>query len=167
MKREDQLFFLGLVSLVLSLFLFPFGAYLFPAVWLGWEYHIPSFVLHASAWIQATFNMPYLDAFRWFFRLTFVFGILFAVIAYFISHHITKLKTEAEAEAERLEHAEYEEHAAPDDLNIEITRDISGKPQESTKDTVLFFIKMVVILTLVFIVSDMIEWAISFTPQQQ
>jgi hypothetical protein len=99
--------------------------------------------------------------------LTFVFGIMFAVIAYLISHHITKLKTEAEAEAERLEHVAYEEHAEPDDLTVEITRDISSKPKESTQETVLFFIKMVVILTLVFIVSDMIEWAISLAPQQQ
>ena len=34
MKREDVLFLLGLFSLVMSLFLVPFLAYLFPSIWL-------------------------------------------------------------------------------------------------------------------------------------
>ncbi len=145
MKREDQLFLLGLVSLLLSLFLFPFVVYLFPAVWLGWEYRIPDFVVNISLWIQLVFHTTYDKAFLWFFRLSFFSAIGFGVIAYKISHRISQLQAEINKEED------------------EKALTFSMKVKESGSDSVIFFLKMVVIIGLVFVVSDMIQWAISFS----
>ena len=149
MKREDRLFLLGLLSLIVSLFLFPFVVYLFPAVWLGWEYRVPEFVLNTSLWLQLTFHTTYDLAFLWFFRITFFAAIGFGVIAYLISRRITKLQTEINKEEDK----------------EAVT--FSMKAKEGSRDSVLFFLKMVVIIGLVFIVSDMIQWAISFSPKAQ
>ena len=145
MKRDEQLFFIGLVALVLSLFLFPFVAYLFPAVWLGWEYKLPDFVLNSALWIESTFHTTYAMGLEWFFRLTFLAAVFFGVIAYFMAHHISQKK--------------------PDDVEEAESRTvikISQKTKSNSKETVLLFLKMAVILMLVFIVSDVIQWAISF-----
>ncbi len=147
MKHEDRLFLLGLVSLICSLFLFPFVAYLFPAVWLGWEYRMPDFVLNASLWIESTFHITYALAFLWFFRFVFLGAVIFGVIAYMISHHISQLEFENDSTEE----------------DIQLTSKISVKAKQSSKEGVLFFLKMVVIITLVFIVSDVIQWAISLS----
>ncbi|MDX2346110.1 MAG: hypothetical protein QNK11_04485 [Legionella sp.] len=149
MKREDQLFLVGLVSLIFSLFLFPFVAYLFPAVWLGWEYRIPGFVLDAALWLEVTFHTTYVLAFKWFFRLTFLAAVFFGGIAYLISRHISKLQTEGHLTAQ-------------EEKNVS---KLSTKAKQNSKEAVLFFLKMVVILALVFIVADVIQWAISFSPE--
>ncbi len=146
MKEEDKLFWVGLVSLVFSLFLFPFVVYLFPAVWLGWEYRIPGFVVDMTLWMQGFFHTSYAHAFLWFFRLTFFLAILFGVLAYWAAHTLTKLQAMINKE---------EDHES-------LT--LSMKAKESSRESVLFFLKMVVIIGLVFVVSDMIQWAISFSP---
>lgn len=187
MKQEDRLFLLGLMSLICSLFLFPFVAYLFPVVWLGWEYRIPHFVLDASLWIQTTFHTTYAVAFRWFFRLSFFAAIIFGVVAYLISHHISKLQEINELLQENGEHEkETKETKTEEVLAAEVPAEevpaekafaeeaqaqkktsvkISTRAKQNSKESVLFFLKMVVIITLVFIVSDMIQWAISFSPE--
>jgi hypothetical protein len=149
MKREDRLFLLGLVSLILSLFLFPFVVYLFPAIWLGWEYSIPEFFQEALLWFEVTFHTTYDLAFLWLFRLTFFAAVVFGVIAYLISHHITKLQAEINKEED------------------EEALTFAMKAKEGSRESVLFFLKMVVIIGLVFVVSDMIQWAISFSPKAQ
>jgi hypothetical protein len=122
-------------------------AYLFPAVWLGWEYRMPDFVLNASLWIESTFHLTYALAFLWFFRLVFLSAVMFGAIAYMISHHISKLQAETDLTEEE----------------IKSTSTVSIKAKQSSKEGVLFFLKMVVIMTLVFIVSDVIQWAISLS----
>lgn len=149
MKREDQLFLVGLVSLILSLFLFPYLAYLFPAVWLGWEYHIPSFTVDATLWIQTTFHTSYFIAFHWFFRCIMVLAVLFGAIAYFASHHISRLQLNAD----KLQQ------------DARARTKLSEKAKRGSKESVIFFLKMVFIITLVFIVADIIQWAISVTPK--
>ncbi len=147
MKREDQLFFIGLLSLLISLFLFPFVAYLFPVVWLGFEYRMPDFVLDIVLWIEGAFHLNYSLALRWFFRCIFLAAALFGFVAYRIAHHISVLQAEADLT----------------ETEMKAVEKISVKAKQSSKESVRFFLKMVVILSLVFIVSDVIQWAISLS----
>ena len=141
MKREDRLFLMGLVALVCSLFLFPFVAYLFPAVWLGWKYSMPNFVLDTTLWIEVTFNTTY--------TMALLAAVFFGVTAYLIAHHMSQLQAKLDSTEE-----------AP-----QMARSVSTQAKQNSKEGVLFFLKMVVIIALVFIVSDVIQWAISFSPE--
>ena len=156
MEREDKLFFLGLLSLIFSLFLFPFVAYLFPAVWLGWEYLIPDFVVDISLWIQTTFHITYLMAFHWFFRGVLFFAIFFGVVAYLIARHTTHLQRTLEA---------MHEEETSDTSNISDTSESERleNMKEGGKDSFKFFLKMVVIISLVFVVGNIMQWAISIS----
>ncbi|MDF1678516.1 MAG: hypothetical protein P1U32_07475 [Legionellaceae bacterium] len=147
MKQDDKMFLLGLLSLLCSLFLFPFAAYLFPAVWLGWEYQLPGFVVDTSIWIQTVFDTNYTVAFRWFFRMIFVLAIGFGVAAYLIAHHISQMQAAEEKNKEMMEE--------------EVRPKLSTKAKQTSKESFRFFLKMVVIISLVFIVASMIQWAIS------
>lgn len=150
MKHEDRLFILGLVSLIFSLFLFPFVAYLFPAVWLDWQYHMPDFVLNMTLLLQDTFHIAYALALRWILRLSFLAAVFFGVIAYIISHRINRLQQAADEAIET-------ETILPKPSKIAKFR------KQNNQESVLFFLKLVVIFMLVFIVSDVIQWAISFS----
>jgi len=92
MKKEDKLFFLGLFSLTLSLFLTPFGIYLLPAAWLGWQYSVPDFVLNLTLWMQVTFHTTYGWAFVSVARLFFLPGLFFGSVTYLISRRVSQMK---------------------------------------------------------------------------
>jgi hypothetical protein len=150
MKHEDRLFILGLMSLICSLFLFPFVAYLFPAVWLDWKYHMPEFVIDTVLLLQDTFQITYALALRWVLRLSFLSAIIFGVIAYVISHRISQLQQE-------------ENESIGTQAIMRKPSRIEKLKKQNNQESVLFFLKLVVIFMLVFIVSDMIQWAISFS----
>ncbi len=150
MKYDDKMFFIGLLSLLCSLFLFPFAVYLFPAVWLGWEYQVPSFVVDTSIWIQTAFDVSYIVGFRWFFRIILVLAVGFGVVAYLIAHHISQMQAAEEKNKEMME-----------GKREEVRPKLSTKAKQTSKESFRFFLKMVVIISLVFIVSDMIQWAVS------
>lgn len=146
MKQEDRLFILGLISLVFSFFLLPFALYLFPAVWLGWEYRVPDFVVNGSLWLQVMFHTSYAKGFLWFFRFTFLLAVFFGVVAYLISKHISKLQAEVDGEAAD-----------------EISQSLSSRAKREGSDALGFIFKLAFIIMLVFIGAYMIQWAISLT----
>lgn len=153
MHKEDKLFFWGLFTLTLSLFLIPFGFYLLPAAWLGWQYSIPEFILNFTLWMQTTFHTTYGWAFVWVARLIFLPGIFFGVVAYSISRRLNKMKLESEGEIE--ENEEEEEvltHKASEELNKE------------TKDSLMLLLKIAGIAALVFVVANAIQMVISVAP---
>jgi hypothetical protein len=153
MKLEDKLFFLGLLSLIFSLFLFPFVVYLFPAVWLGWDYLSPDFVVDISLWIQTTFNVTYAIAFHWFFRSVLFLAILFGVVAYLLARRTTHLQRTLEA----MDKGETSDTSESERL---------GSIKEGANDSFKFFLKMVVIISLVFVVGNIMQWAISISQGQ-
>jgi hypothetical protein len=153
MAQEDKLFFLGLLSLIFSLFLFPFAVYLFPAVWLGWDYLSPDFVVDISLWIQTTFNLTYAMAFHWFFRSILFLAIFFGAVAYFLARRTTHLQRTLEA---------MEQGETPDASESEPLENI----KEGASDSFKFFLKMVVIISLVFVVGNIMQWAISISQGQ-
>lgn len=150
MGREDKFFLLGLLSLTFSFFLFPFAAYLFPAVWLGWEYKIPTFVVDIVLWMQVFFNTSYPFAFLWFFRITVLLALAFGGCAYFISRHITKIE---EAIRHQRDHEE-----------VEVKKPLMNINQEK-RESLFFFLKMVAMISFIFMISMAIQWAISLTTE--
>jgi membrane protein insertase Oxa1/YidC/SpoIIIJ len=154
MKQEDKLFFLGLFTLVLSLFLIPFGFYLLPAAWLGWQYEIPNFILNFTLWMQVTFHTTYGWAFVWVARLIFLPGIFFGVVAYLIARRLNKLKLEAEEVIEVSNEDEVQTHKE------------TQKIQKETQDSLMLLLKIAGIAALIFIVANAVQMVISAPPPQ-
>jgi len=154
MKQEDKLFFWGLFTLVLSLFLIPFGFYLLPAAWLGWQYNIPDFILNFTLWMQVTFHTTYGWAFVWVARLIFLPGIFFGVAAYLISRRLSKLKLEAEGVIE-----------ASEDEEVLLHKE-TQKLKKETQDSLMLLLKIAGIAALTFIVANAVQMVISAPPPQ-
>lgn len=128
MKKEDKLFFLGLVTFVLSLFLIPFGLYLAPAALLGFEYTIPDFIVNLVLWVQVSFHATYIWSFFWVVRMFVWPGIFFAAVTYFISRYLNKLK--------------FEEQEGVNEREVPSARSVAER-QEKTKDTVALVFKVI------------------------
>jgi membrane protein insertase Oxa1/YidC/SpoIIIJ len=152
MKKEDKLFFLGLLTLTLSLFLIPFGFYLLPAAWFGWQYSIPEFILNFTLWMQVTFHTTYGWAFVWVARLIFLPGIFFGIVAYSISRRLNKMKLEVE---------EHTEMSAEEE---ELAHKASEKLKEETKDSLMLMLKIAGIAALIFVIANAMQMVISVTP---
>jgi len=152
MKKEDKLFFLGLFALIVSLFLVPFGFYLLPAAWFGWEYSIPEFILNFTLWMQVTFHTTYSWAFVRVARLIFLPGIVFGIVAYLISRRLSKMKLEKEEE-NRLSEEE-----------IALSHKSAEERTKETQDSLMLLLKIVGIAILIFIVVNAIQMVLSATP---
>lgn len=152
MKKEDKLFFLGLLTLTLSLFLIPFGFYLLPAAWFGWQYSVPEFILNFTLWMQVTFHTTYGWAFVWVARLIFLPGIFFGIVAYSIAHRLNKMKLEVDEHA----HMSVEEE--------ELAYKTSEKLKEETKDSLMLLLKIAGIAALIFVIANAMQMVISVTP---
>jgi hypothetical protein len=149
MKKEDKLFFLGLFSLTLSLFLTPFGFYLMPAAWLGWQYSVPDFVLNLTLWMQVTFHTTYGWAFLSVARLFLLPGLFFGVTAYFISRRLSQMKLEAE------------EGVHDHELEDMIAHKSAEKTHEETKDSLILLLKIIGIAAFIFIFVNGMQMLIS------
>ncbi|MDF1685007.1 MAG: hypothetical protein P1U36_10190 [Legionellaceae bacterium] len=148
MKKEDKLFFVGLFSLTLSLFLTPFGLYLMPAAWLGWQYSVPDFVLNLILWTQVTFHTTYGWAFVSVARLFVLPGVFFGAVAYLISHRFSKMKLEAE---ESVDERELEDV-------------VTHQTAEKTKDSLILLLKITGIAAFIFIFVNVMQMLIAVTP---
>jgi|TARA_R110002126_G_scaffold291755_1_gene456913 hypothetical protein len=152
MKKEDKLFFLGLFSLTFSLFLTPFGFYLMPAAWFGWQYTVPDFVLNLILWTQVTFNTTYGWAFISVARLFFLPGLFFGATAYLISRRLNKMKLEAE------------EGVHEPELEDVIAHESAEKTHEETKDSLILLLKITGIAAFIFVLVNGMQMLIAATP---
>jgi len=149
MKKEDKLFFLGLFSLTLSLFLTPFGIYLLPAAWLGWQYSVPDFVLNLTLWMQVTFHTTYGWAFVSVARLFFLPGLFFGAVTYLISRRVSQMKLEAEESVDEREVEDMIAHKSAE------------KTHEETKDSLILLLKITGIAAFIFIFVNGMQMLIS------
>lgn len=152
MKKEDRLFFGGLFSLTLSLFLFPFGLYLMPAAWLGIEYSVPDFILNFVLWMQVTFHTTYGWAFVSVARLFFLPGVFFGIVAYLISRRLDKLKLEREQGVEKQV------------LDDAISHQTSEKINDEIKSSLILLLKITGIAAFIFIFMNAMQLLISSPP---
>ena len=153
MKKEDILFLWGLFTLALSLFLVPFGFYLLPAAWLGWQYSIPEFILNITLWMQVTFHTTYGWAFIWVARFIFLPGIFFGIVAYLISRRLNKMKLEVEEAAET---STEEDELAHKKATAEL--------KKGTQDSLMLLLKIAGIAALIFAIANAIQMVISVAP---
>lgn len=152
MKKEDKLFFLGLFSLTLSLFLIPFGLYLMPAAWLGWQYSVPDFVFDLILWTQVTFHTTYGWAFVSVARLFVLPGVFFGAVAYLISRRSSKIKLQEENSVDERVLEDAAAHQAAE------------KMHEETKDSLILLLKITGIAVFIFVFVNAMQMLISVTP---
>jgi len=152
MKKEDKLFFGGLFSLTLSLFLTPFGFYLMPAAWFGWQYTVPDFILNFVLWMQVTFHTTYGWAFISVARLFVLPGIFFGVVTYLISRRFNKMKLEREQGVEK---------QALDDV---VSHQTSEKMNDEIKNSLILLLKIAGIAAFIFIFMNAMQLLISSPP---
>lgn len=88
MEREDKFFLLSLLSLAVTLFLFPLALYLLPQAWLGWIYHTPDFVTTLNDYIQTSLGATQ-EASQWVVvNVLFVLSVVFAFVAYYAARQV-------------------------------------------------------------------------------
>jgi len=145
MKKEDKLFFSGLFFLTLTLFLFPFTAYLFPKAVLGWEYYIPDAIVSLVVRIHVILHISYELAFLYFMLFLFSLSLFTGLLAYLTAHKLSQMELQQETQ---------DKSPAP------ITKKVKQNSRESTS----LVLKMIFFITLVFIVANVIQWAISSPP---
>ena len=90
MKRDDQYFFVGLISFLMALFLIPCGVFIIPAAFLGVVYYIPPFITGCSSFVQSFFYLDYMGSLRFIARICFLSGLFCAVLAYFTSGKLSR-----------------------------------------------------------------------------
>lgn len=90
MKRDDQYFFIGLISFVIALFLVPLSCYLVPAAFFNYTYQLPGFIVAWAIRIQATFDINFAQSLVWLVRLFFIPGFFFGALAYFTANRLTR-----------------------------------------------------------------------------
>lgn len=146
-ERNERFFFLGLVSLALSLFLFPLAIYLLPQVWFGWNYRIPSFILSLNAYLQDSYGMEDSVVSWLIFYVIFGLGVLFAVLAYFaVTHFRVDIRKPMAEES------------------IEEVKQRLKYNRKHQQNTMLLIIKLILIFLLVFVIGQIMQWAISVSP---
>lgn len=148
-KKEDKLFFGGLFSLTLSLFLIPFGLYLMPAAWFGLQYSVPDFILNFVLWMQVTFHTTYSWAFVLVARLFVVPGIFFGVVTYLISWRLNKIKLEKEQGMDKAI------------VDAAVSPQASEKMNEEIKKTLMLLLKIICIAAFIFIFMNAMQLLIS------
>lgn len=90
MKRDDQYFFVGLISFLMALFLIPIALYTIPAAFFGVSYSIPPFITSCSSILESLFYLDYMASLRLIVRITIISGFFFAVLAYFTSSKLSR-----------------------------------------------------------------------------
>jgi hypothetical protein len=147
MGQNDRYFIIGLMALAVSLFLFPLSLYILPQVWFGWTYHIPDFILSLSNWLQDNLEFKEGEA-SWFIFYSFFFtACIFAGIAYVAS---ARANANMKKNVVRLPF---------DDAEKRIKQ-----VRQDRRDSTFLVIKMIGIGILVFVVAEIMQWAIAIAP---
>ncbi len=144
MEREDKFFLLSLLSLAVSLFLFPLAIYLLPQVWLGWIYHTPDFVLSFSDYIQTVLGVTQEDAQWMFVYLLLGLGCAFACVAYFAARQV------------RIGHKKPLPHE-----RVNVAKLRLKQAKENRREVVFLLLKLVIIIGLIVTISQIIQWAMT------
>ena len=144
MDREDKFFLLSLLSLAVSLFLFPLALYLLPQVWLGWVYHTPDFTTTFSEYIQISLGITQ-EAAQWVVvNILFIIGVIFACVAYYAGRQV------------RLDHKKRPRQESVDEAKVRLRQTKQG-----LRELMSLFVKIAVIVFLVMIISNIMQWAMA------
>lgn len=148
MERNDKFFLLSLVSLAASLFLFPLALYLLPQAWLGWNYHIPDFLLNFNDYLQASFGLTHEKASWAIFYLLFLSGLIFSGLAYYAAIHT------------RIDVKKSLPHESTNEAEVRLKQ-----AKQNNREIFVLVIKIFFISLLVFSMAEIVQWAISVSPE--
>lgn len=148
MEQNDRYFFLSLASLAVSLFFFPLALYILPQAFFGWAYHTPDFILNMNEYFQGLFGITLEAATSVVFYCLFFLALIFAGIAYFAAthtrHDLKKTLT----------------HETVDERQVRLKQ-----AKQNRRQMIFLVIKIILILMLVFFVAEIVQWAISISPE--
>ena len=88
--KNDKLFIIGLISLILGFALLGFTLYLAPNLLLGWHYTIPDFFMNWANWLELYSNYSDLEAAKALLLILFIVSVIFVLIAYVTSNMMDK-----------------------------------------------------------------------------
>lgn len=146
MKKNDRYFIVSLFSLAVSLFLLPLLLYLLPGVWLGWNYHTPEFIINGNDWLQDNLGLSEQGASWWELGVLFLSSLVFSGLAYWSS-------------------TQFHEDIKPMVNSLLTDDDERVKPLKQDRRELFFLvIKIVLIMMLVYLVANMMQWAIAVSP---
>ena len=152
MKQEDVMYVVGLMLLAMGMLLLPLSLYILPAVWLDWVYHLPDFILSFKDYLVDHFNLTEKSSFGLIFYIFFGFSILFLAIAIYLSYCIdVMLASPAVKKPEPLPEIEQSS------LNV------VKKTHKDRRESMLLMVKLLLIMVLVFMIADMMQWAVTFS----
>jgi hypothetical protein len=118
-----------------------------PAAWFGWVYHLPNFVYALHDWLQDILNINEAAASWVVVDLFFLLFLLFAWGTYYCS---VKAK-EGLRQATNV--------ASGDEQALR-----SFREKQERRETIFLVIKMVLIISFVFLIAELMHYAISITP---
>ena len=151
MKQEDVMYVVGLMLLAMGMLLLPLSLYILPAVWLDWVYHVPSFILSAKDYLMDHLNLTEKSSYWLIFYTFFGFAITFLAVAIYLSYCIDVMLASPEVKkSERLQEIEGSMH-------------VFKKTPKDRRESMLLVVKLIVIMVLVFMIADMMQWAVTFT----
>lgn len=141
-EKNKKFFIVGIVCLVLGIILFMLSFYTFPNLIFNWRYEVPTFITLLSSYLQVTYHLKYTAAGWLVFLGIFGFSIIMFIIADIMSNKID----------DKL----YKEYYANNESS-KVKKNAVENEQESR--TLVF--KIILIIILVFIASQLFQWAIT------
>ncbi len=141
---QNKVFFIvGIITLVLGLILFIISFYILPNLVFDWRYHIPVVISIFADYLQATYQLKSTAA-GW---LVFL-GIFGTSIFLFIIADIISNKIDSEV---------YKDYYADNNLQAVKKNKYVGEEQDSK----WLVFKIILIIIIVFVASQVFQWAIS------
>lgn len=141
-EKNRNLFIIGIVCLVLGLIFFILSFYTLPNLIFNWRYQIPTFIALLSGFLQANYNLQPKAAGWLIFLGIFAVSIILFIIAEVMSNKID----------DKL----YKDYYSEKSIN-KIQKNRINEEQDSRA---LVF-KIIFIIILVFIASQLFQWAIT------
>ena len=87
-QKHHVLFIIGLVSLLSSLILIFFSAFLLPHLLFAWQYNVPEFIFFWRESLTANYGLTFSKSSQYIFLFFFLLAVLFGIVAYIISKRI-------------------------------------------------------------------------------
>jgi len=133
-KQSPALYITGIISLVISLTLFAFTAYILPYLIFEWRYDIPEFIAHWHHGLQLKHAFSEAAASWLIFLFFFLLACLSGIVAYYASNHVDNAIYGIEPEPVE----------KPEEVRVELT--------EGTRLVfkIIFLILVVIIAAIVF-----------------
>lgn len=141
-QQNHALYIISMISMVLSISIFCFTAYILPFLLFGWIYNVPGFIIHWQVWMQRHYGMTDLGSSSVLFLFFFGLGLIAAIIAYITSN--------------RLENEVLDIHPENKDDAIRIKRDV--------KESASILSKIVIIVICIFVALALLEWMLYVPP---